>query len=285
MLSVIVPIGGFPNGSKQIRMWLNHSIGPEVEVILINDSVDISTEREIDSIVKSAPTVDISVIASMARNPGGARNLGLDNAKGEWICFWDSDDVGLINVTLEAINQARQESAELIIGKYRTISLNTKTEVTQETESAYPALSGIYLNPGLWRIVFKRNLTNMKRFPNLRMGEDQVFAFMILQKAKRIFLADVAIYHYYNYPGLQLTKTKSAMDDLYLALKLTSNLYRSQTSAYLQTSILRQSISVIKYCRVEYKLRALSNLMKLSLHQPQFLFSIPKSLLIIVRQT
>jgi glycosyltransferase involved in cell wall biosynthesis len=283
LLSVIVPIGGFPNGSHQIRAWLNQKISREVEVIIVNDSADLSTTQEIERIVEGASSVEINVVTSTARNPGGARNVGLSHATGEWVCFWDSDDVGMIDVALNAINAAEHQSADLIIGKFRWISVNKEIEITQEVVSKNLTIDSVYVNPGLWRFIIKRNQAKTVKFPELRMGEDQVFAFKILQRTRNILFIDSIIYDYYNYPGLQLTKTKSSMDDLFVSFKLTLGLCRRERNYFLLIAVLRQSISVIRYCRVKYKVQALLQLMELLLRAPRFLKDIPTALLGIAR--
>jgi glycosyltransferase involved in cell wall biosynthesis len=284
ILSVIVPIGGFPNGSNQIRAWLDQSIGPEIEVILVNDSANQSTANEISEIVRDAPNVEIKVINSAARNPGGARNLGLINAAGKWVCFWDSDDVGMIEESIIAINQAQQESSDLIIGRYVIVDVDKDRHAIKEIDSAAPDLNDVYMNPGLWRFIMRLDNIATERFPDLRMGEDQVFAFTILQKARKIHFTGDLLYKYHRYPSLQLTKSKSAMDDLYSSLNLTTKLYMSQIDSSLNIAILRQSISVMRHCGVRHKVRALINLIRLATLKPRFLVRAPRALLKIVRR-
>lgn len=91
--SLIIPMY---NGEKYIANALG-SLLPSAslltEVILVDD-------RSTDDGVKVAHTFDnllpmryFVTDESMDRGPGNARQLGLDNACGEWIGFMDADDL------------------------------------------------------------------------------------------------------------------------------------------------------------------------------------------------
>ena len=93
-LSIIVPVYNMAAGGKLnycLDSLINQTI-EDYEIIAVDDcSTDDSLEilreyeRKYDKIVK--------VIASpVNRKQGGAKNLGLKEAKGEWIGFIDSDD-------------------------------------------------------------------------------------------------------------------------------------------------------------------------------------------------
>jgi len=89
-ISVIIPTYNRANFLlKTIQSVLDQSILP-YEIIVVDDG---STD-ETQAIIKDSPFYD-KLIYLRQENKGvsSARNRGIDIAKGEWICFLDSDDI------------------------------------------------------------------------------------------------------------------------------------------------------------------------------------------------
>ena len=95
--SIIIPNY---NEGKYIRECLESVFGQtykNYEVIVVDDG---STDDSID-IIKD---FDVKLYHSNGLHAGGARNVGLDNANGEYIVFLDSDDYLANNNVLENLN-------------------------------------------------------------------------------------------------------------------------------------------------------------------------------------
>ena len=88
--SVVIPVyNKGPHIHRSIISLLNQTF-QDFEVILINDA---STDNSIEEINKFKDK-RIRVFQRNEPGPGGyaARNLGIKEAKGEWIAFLDADD-------------------------------------------------------------------------------------------------------------------------------------------------------------------------------------------------
>lgn len=90
MISIIVPVY---NVERYLRKCLDSVIGQtyrDLEVLIIDDG---STDGS-GAICEEYEGKDkrIKVFHTVNRGLSAARNLGLDEAKGEWIGFVDSDD-------------------------------------------------------------------------------------------------------------------------------------------------------------------------------------------------
>jgi glycosyltransferase involved in cell wall biosynthesis len=89
--SVVVP---FFNTGEKIRNAI-YSVSRQkhdsIELILINDG---STDNTPDIVKDAIEQIDIPVLLLEQQNagPGAARNTGINEADGEYICFLDSDD-------------------------------------------------------------------------------------------------------------------------------------------------------------------------------------------------
>ena len=90
MISVIVPVY---NSEKRLHKCIDSILGQtytNFELLLINDG---STDTSGDICEEFAEKDErIKVFHKKNGGASSARNIGIDNAKGEYICFVDSDD-------------------------------------------------------------------------------------------------------------------------------------------------------------------------------------------------
>ena len=244
-LSAIIPVGGFPNGDSVLKSWVLKQLPPGLEVILVLDSDDNSVRDAVQEIAAMDSKKNVSVLISHHRNPGSTREIGLKAATGKWICFWDADDLPEFSNVLRNVESRENQEADILIGNYRSVDFESKNEVSHPHGISNPLMS-FYLNPGLWRCVFKRKLLENVSFPALSMGEDQIFLFHSINESRSIKFVDDNFYNYYQYRTGQLTKSNDISTDLVKARNLCKEIYSSRQNNYLLAAILRQDLTLIK---------------------------------------
>ena len=92
-VSVIVPVY---NAEKTIAGCLGnlvHQTLQDIEIIVINDASTDGSLSILQACATQFPDKVIVIDSPENRGPGGARNLGLDTATGEYIGFADADDL------------------------------------------------------------------------------------------------------------------------------------------------------------------------------------------------
>lgn len=184
--SVIIPVY---NAKETLRRCLDSLVRQQFsdyELLLINDG---STDGS-DAICREYAST-YSCVRYFAKENGGvssARNLGLEQAKGEYILFVDSDDYvsedyfALLSHTLES------NAVDLLMFGYRNFggaSTEWDTGVfCEETESSVAKRISFavcqYLFSSLLSKAFKRQIIerdNIRFSNNLAIGEDQAFIF------------------------------------------------------------------------------------------------------------
>lgn len=186
MISVIVP---YMNAAKWIRrcaMSLKRQKG-DFEFIMVDDS---STDN--GSEILKACADDRFILVNNYRHIGvsGARNCGLDMAKGEWITFLDADDELLpvasevfgrmvkIDPTANIIqaNHLRQYAAPGVVNKYpNRRGIYTLHDLPQQWCMVWNKL---YRHDFIEGIVFDTDL---------QFGEDELFNMECLARDGRIF--------------------------------------------------------------------------------------------------
>ena len=215
-LTVICPISRMAGKMVKVDEWVSSLLSSNVQIILVHDKQDDETRTEITSMVEKYSSDKIEFLENDFGNPGGARNAGLDRAKGEWICFWDSDDEPNVKNFLEMVSIAKDTETEVLIGGYevKRFDDSQKRKGQALTGVREVDFGQIALNPGIWRMAFRRNFVQKARFPNLRMGEDQLFLSRLQIFQSNIVFFQKSVYTYLVGESSQLTSSQSAISDL-----------------------------------------------------------------------
>lgn len=166
--TVIVPVH---NMEGQIEQCLN-SIAmqgfnkSEYEVLVIVDSCTDNTEGVVRDWKIEHSDVNIEIFYAQCRTPGGARNVGLDNAIGEYIVFVDADDYLISN------------SAFTII--YSAIQGHNAVRIMDHVMTGNHVKFSKRLT--LWLHVFSKELIGQERFTHMLLNEDYEFVKRIRSK-------------------------------------------------------------------------------------------------------
>lgn len=207
VVSIIIPVHNVEN---YIRVCLDSVLNQsftDFEVICIDDCSSDSSY----AILKEYEQRDTRIrVFQNEKNimASGSRNVGLDNATGEYVYFIDSDDYIDRDYLSELVGMARKSGADI------TTNLNIKTHSNGNTT--------VYIHPNMpeipdegcfldrkttiekafcvvWMRIFKRAFIeeNQIRFKHLYMVEDNVFHYMTSFHASSIYYFNgKQTYHY-----------------------------------------------------------------------------------------
>ena len=167
-VSIIIPIYNLGN---QVVKCLN-SIAEqdfersEYEIIVVLDSCTDNSEDVVRSWHSQYADINLNIFYAQCRTPGGARNVGLNMAQGEYIMFVDGDDY-LIN-----------RSAITIL--YNTIQGHNSVRVMDHDSNGVHVKFSNRLT--LWLHFFSRDLIGDDRFTDMQLNEDYEFVKRIRNK-------------------------------------------------------------------------------------------------------
>lgn len=218
-LSVIVPVSSFDNPSIKITSWVEEAVSMKIQVIIVHDKQDDFTPSYPFEISPTNYEVNVKIIENNYGSPGRARNAGLEVAVGEWIMFWDSDDLPNPRVVLDAIESV-DSKIEICVGNFMELSILTGITRQQNTRSVFD----VALNPGLWRIAFRKEILTKMLFCNALMGEDQLFLAEIKPTQRAIKFFQYNFYTYYKGHAGQLTSKKRSVSDLAIVMNKIGNM-------------------------------------------------------------
>lgn len=213
IISIIVPVY---NTEKYLHRCIDSILAQtytDFELLLVDDG---STDSS-GAICDEYALRDSRVRVFHKENGGvsSARNLGLDNAQGEWITFVDSDD--WVNVKyIEHLYECVSNEIDMIFS-YATIY--TGSTKYKENYPSYIACStdidvmfdknDLHWHTSPWAKLYKKELINQNslRFDNaICVGEDLVFVYSYILVCKRIYISNITDYNYNNIVTGSLTQ-------------------------------------------------------------------------------
>jgi glycosyltransferase involved in cell wall biosynthesis len=253
--TIIVPIRNMAGKLSNLESWLGIALQLEIEVILILDGCTDKTDEQLRMAGYFSYTNCVPIYTT-GIGPGLARNLGLQNAKGTWVSFWDSDDIGDVKNLLEGIAILEASNSEVGIGNYQ-VSLQgfDSFEAQMKSLPVKNPLDSVIINPGIWRMIFHRNLLVNCKFGQSRMGEDQVFLASTLTLSPKIWFFDFSIYTYFKGIPEQLTSFNvDKLEILTSISEIESILSESKIEyrKYLYAMILRLSLTLLKHHPLDF---------------------------------
>lgn len=202
--SVIIPVYNAENTIERCLNSLLYQIPDMTEILVINDG---STDRS-GNICKHY-AVMYGAVRYFEKENGGvsaARNVGLENAEGEYILFVDSDDYVdplywktieslLIKHDPDMLQWGFQECADIAkirhTGDYNVIG---ELAIAEKIDLAFRS----YMFSALWARSFKRSIIKkygLKFNSELNIGEDQVFIFTYAMHINKLVSISTVLYN------------------------------------------------------------------------------------------
>jgi glycosyltransferase involved in cell wall biosynthesis len=278
LLSIVVPISDMAGRLERMKNWIRGIDFNCCEVVLVHDVRDSKTTEELEAFFQEIRNKNLKLISGKWGNPGGPRNNGISVSTGDWIAFWDSDDTPCIE---NAVNAIKSKSiADVHVGAFETIDsmsgLVTATMYSQTIED-------IYINPGIWRFVFKKSILEQLRFPELSMGEDQVFLMRLRLNLREIAFHRTVFYKYVTGNSDQLTSQSRAIKDLSSTILVTANFYQKATlveKKFVGLMLVKQFGTLLKRESLLEILKTLPMILRSFLNNPVLL---TKSVITVIR--
>lgn len=233
MISVIVPYLNSERWICRCVSSLRLSRG-DFEFILVNDHSTDASEAIARDMAGTDPRF---VFLDNARAAGvsGARNTGLDKAKGEWITFLDADD--------EFLPEAARVFERMIRLDGNILQANHLRRYGERIVNKYPNPRGVYHMEALpkcwcmvWNKLIRREAIGGIRFvEGLQYGEDEIFVLDLLAAEDKIVHTlpntVTVMKHYDNKQSLSHVKIKEPEGLIAQARALEDFILRTESPA------------------------------------------------------
>jgi len=282
-VSVIIPIYNGEKFLDKTLLCLCKQTLKEIEFILVNDA---STDKSFDIMTKfKAEFPDKFVLLNNETNkgPGGARNLGLSVARGEYIGFVDSDDTVKPKMFELLYNKAKEKNSDVVMCAYfdekadkvKFIDTNKlKDGLTVEARITLIMYTGF-----ICCCIFKKEFLfslNMFFREKVYLYEDIDFILEVHSKAKTVDFVNKALYRYNNTEGSltkfsgknwKTSKLECVIDELFKSVldRCGSSIYFDEIKEAIEYNLLKagEILLFIIIKNGEFSYKSVSRLNKL----------------------
>lgn len=213
-VSIIVPVYNVEPYIDKCLQSITGQTYQNLEIICVNDC---STDKSVDIVRKYASQDGRVQLFSTKVNSGlsAARNVGMEQASGEYLTFIDSDDFISNTYIEDLVQEAQKSSADITLSKiyqfdhkYDSADLAAQPDkvckeiphIGRGVFKKYPDLKNKAdrIFPTSWGKLYKTQYIKSKsaRFIKSIIHEDEVWSLLTLDLTDKIKSADKAIYFY-----------------------------------------------------------------------------------------
>jgi len=255
LISVVIPTyNSAPYVERCLNSVINQSI-KNIEIILVDD---MSSDHTPDILCSYANQFENIKLLKMKtkKTAGAARNVGIENSKGKYISFIDSDDWIDSDYYHHMLLTIKKDNTDIAISGVKREYENHKNSSVRYKYNSENIITGEYAITLLSRVIdqdisissivcnklFRAKLIRGKghRFiEKCNNNEDDIFTFNIFLDAKKVGINNKTNYHQYQRRGsVSRNFTKKHIDDLFFAFECISktlkrrNLYKKYKLHY-----------------------------------------------------
>ena len=207
-ISVIVPVYNVESYLRRCIDSILDQTYKNIEIVLIDDG-STDSSGDICDIYADRYAI-IKSIHKENKGPSDTRNVGVENAKGEYIYFLDSDDY-IIRDCLDILyKNAKESDADLSCGSFGFFDDNHPVQIKARTNSVSSCsgekacidlLYGRCFYTSSCNILIKQNIARGSLFPVGKYHEDEMTTFRYFLKASRVVKTEIQTYFYYQREG------------------------------------------------------------------------------------
>lgn len=277
MISVIVPVY---NSEKyltdSINSLINQTIFEQLEIVFINDGSSDNSQNILQSYVEYYPNMKLYTQSN--KGVSAARNLGIKNCNGEYVCFFDSDDEADPRLYEVLHSLIEENHADLAVVDYSMVFPDgavkkhrdsVKKTITDRNEIMKEFLSGHLICTNPVDKIFKKEMIDNILFPEgYAIGEDMYFVFQVLKQTAKLTIDSTESLYSYCLRTDSAMKTKFSnknFDSVELSKRMmeeiSSNelLYKFAEANYIHEICKMLSIYIQSNSPKDYSLNVLEN--------------------------
>lgn len=256
-VSVIVPVH---NAGKYLSKCLNSIVNQSYEnlqIVLVDDGSKDKSPLICDRLTEKDSRVKV-IHRPLCGGVSRARNIGIENSDGDYICFVDSDDYIEEKYIQTLVRCIEEHKVNIVFGQNKYLfGKKTKKRITRISKGIYRfddisdrliddgTITGILFG-SVWGAIYDAvfiHINNLSFNEKLKRNEDGIFNLEALKKSDKIYVTD---YDGYIYRQWKETQTIPAFKPDKELVKASESIQR-ECSDYSEFDVQmkRREISVI----------------------------------------
>ena len=225
----------------------------QIEAIFVDD---VSTDGSYAILNRYAEQYEFIRAIQLDENSGGPaipRNVGMQEANGEYITILDADDWLEAEGFPKLIRQMQTHNSDIGFGQCYKHMNNEIRKVAnfasyKEDNGLVPhEIYNIFRAVGPWGKVFKRStvIDNNMKFKNLKYGEDKLFYSELISKSQSASMTPEPVYHVNRYAdNISLIKATDMIEKSHFNLDVLKEIIQMELPEYAKEQILCRIIEM-----------------------------------------
>lgn len=204
-LSVIIPCY---NCAPVIARCLDSIDYPDAEIIVVNDGSTDDSAEVVERYIALHKEKKVLLVNKPNGGVSSARNLGIDQANGDFIMFVDADDYVKSGGVKKIVDLAENKEANIVLYKanyYSSTVVPADESIEEypltirETNGKEALMHNDVADFVIWLGVFRRSVivnNNLRFLTDLSLHEDDCFMGMFYCHAEKVLVTDLPLYCY-----------------------------------------------------------------------------------------
>lgn len=212
LVSIVIPFHNGERYAERCLECLKNQIYKNYEAIFVDDGSDDKT----GDMIRNCPLPGVRLVSIPKNGVSTARNVGIQNASGEYITFWDIDDAPHPDFLSVFVEDIRRYGVDTVISNYDDvyagnrhvkISLPWKNQIIGRAEiedvliprMIYPLKKEKAIRGLVWRTFTHTEILQRNKLffdPDISMAEDLLFTIELYKLSDSIYLENKSLYDY-----------------------------------------------------------------------------------------
>lgn len=227
-------------------------------IIVLNGDINPYDEMIEKYIALNQPHNNVQLITSIIAGVSKARNMALDLARGQYVCFIDDDDWVSDNYLEQLLIPAKQHS--IIVANVKCYIESAKVYTDDYISKAYSAIyketnvsclkARSFFGSACCKLISKDCINNRRFNTDFKIGEDSLFMFSISDKISTISTASSNAIYYRRVRSSSVSQTKKSINILLQQAvrqaKAYTGIYLSNIRGYSFLFFLTRYLAIVK---------------------------------------
>lgn len=219
-LSVIVPAYNVETSiARCLDSVLRQQVSFSYEIIVVNDGSTDGTKKRLSAYARHP---QIRMIHQENRGLSGARNTGIACARGEYLCFVDSDDELPAGALEAMLSQALENKGMLVAGSIEKCTPEGKRQYVTKLQNKKLEMEKL---PGFaWGKAIHYSVFRQLQFPEKYWFEDSIMAQIVHPLCRDVtYTTDAVCYRCYSNEAGITSRARGKMksiDSLWITMRL-----------------------------------------------------------------